>query len=199
MEQRRYCRTQDNPCKEAALSALPTICSGNISLGDIFARKPQLAFLALAGEQAWWVLTVEVDVGEHGRRTAVAVIIEVHIEWAGKFLESSAALASRKFRPFALACDDCVVLELKAHRAILLGLQQAPPRGSSGHLEHAVGQERSGGRGDPGQGGGREEEEEQEPAVPRHRPRVLPPPEARKEPAAGGGDPEVLIRGTARG
>ena len=62
-----------------------------------------------------------------------------------------------------------------------------------------TGQERSGGRGDPGQGGGREEEEEQEPAVPRHRPRVLPPPEARKEPAAGGGDPEVLIRGTARG
>ena len=87
-------------------------------MGDICARKPQLAFLALAGEQAWWVLAIEVDVGEHGRCAAVAVIIEVHIEWAGEFLESGAALAGRKCWPFALACDDCVVLELKAHRAI---------------------------------------------------------------------------------
>ena len=76
--------------------------------------------------------------------------------------------------------------------------------GSKKHQHALTGQERSGGRGDPGQGGGREEEEEQEPAVPRHRPRVLPPPEARKEPAAAAaaaaaGDPETLIGGTARG
>ena len=52
--------------------------------------------------------------------------------------------------------------------------------GSKKHQHALTGQERSGGRGDPGQGGGREEEEEQEPAVHRHRPRVLPPPEASK-------------------
>ncbi|CAM0151033.1 unnamed protein product [Urochloa decumbens] len=119
VEQQCYQHTQDsNPCKQAALSVVPTICGGNVSLRDICARKPQLAFLALTGEQTWWVLAKEVDVAEHCRCTGIAVIIEVHIKWARKFLESGTALAGRKFWPFALACDDCIVLEFKVHRAI---------------------------------------------------------------------------------
>jgi hypothetical protein len=119
VEQQRYNHTQDSsPCKQASLSVLSTVCNGNVSPGNTCARKPQLAFLALAGEQPWWVLAIEVDVGEHLRRAAVAVIIDVRIERACEFLESGTAFFRGKFWPFALACDDCVVLELKAHWAI---------------------------------------------------------------------------------
>jgi len=90
------------------------------------------------GKQAWWVLAIEVDVAEHCRCTVIALVIDVRIKRACKFLERVAAVFGRKFWPFALACDDCVVLELKVHRATVLGLQQAPPRRSGARLEHAV-------------------------------------------------------------
>ena len=69
------------------------------------------------GKQARWVLAVEVDVAEHCRCTVIALVIDVRIKRACKFLERVAAVLRRKFWPFALACDDCVVLELKVHRA----------------------------------------------------------------------------------
>ena len=68
--------------------------------------------------------------------------------------------------PFALVCEDRVVLGLEAHRAVPLGLQQAPPprrcRSGAG-LEYAVRHGhggRRGGGGEPGQDGGMEEEQE---------------------------------------
>jgi hypothetical protein len=94
-----------------------TICSATVFLGGIWAGKSFLISFALASKQAWWVFTIEIDVAEHSRCTVVAVIIDVIHKWACKFQESTAAFVSREFGPFALACDDCVVLELKVHRA----------------------------------------------------------------------------------
>lgn len=113
-----YNQTQDgNQHKQAALSVMTTVSNGTVSLGDICARKPQLAFFALAGKQAWWILAIEVNVAEHCRCTVVALVIEVRTIRAREFLECGTAFAGWKLWPFALACDDCVVLELKVHRA----------------------------------------------------------------------------------
>ena len=117
MEQRYYHTQDSNQRKQAALSVITTVCSGTVPLGDICARKPQLAFFALAGKQAWWILAIEVDIAEHCRCTVVALVIEVIIIRAREFLECGTAFAGWKLWPFALACDDCVVLELKVHRA----------------------------------------------------------------------------------
>lgn len=117
MEQRYYHTQDSNQRKQAALSVMTTVCSGTVPLGDICARKPQLAFFALAGKQAWWILAIEVDIAEHCRCTVVALVIEVIIIRAREFLECGTAFAGWKLWPFALACDDCVVLELKVHRA----------------------------------------------------------------------------------
>lgn len=120
------------------------------------------------GKQAWWVLAIEVDVAEHCGCTVIAFIIDVCIKRACKFLERITAVFSRIFWPFAPACDDGVVLELKVHRTIPLGLQQGPPRSrSSGRLEHAVGDE-GGSGGEPDQEGG-QDEEEREPTAGSHR------------------------------
>jgi hypothetical protein len=96
---------------------MTTACSGTVSLEDICAREPLLAFFALAGEQARWILTIQVDVAEHCRCTVVALVIEVRIVRARELLECGTAWAGWKLWPFALACDDCVVLELKVHGA----------------------------------------------------------------------------------
>jgi hypothetical protein len=98
------------------LGSLATIGSGG-PLG-ICAGKPLLALTAHVGKQAWGVLAIEVDVAEHCGCTVAAVVIDVIKEWAREFLEGTTALVGRKFWPFALACDDCVVLELKVHGAI---------------------------------------------------------------------------------
>jgi len=151
------------------LGAITTVCSGTVLPGDICARKPHLAFFALAGKQTWWILAIEVDVAEHCRCTFIALVIEVIVKRAREFLECGTALAGWKLRSFALACDDCVVLELKVHRATILGLQQAPPCRSGARLEDAIGQERTvRGRGELSHYGGREEED-QEPTPRRHR------------------------------
>jgi hypothetical protein len=117
VEQRCYHAQDSNQRKQAALGAITTVCSGTVLPGDICARKPHLAFFALAGKQTWWILAIEVDVAEHCRCTFIALVIEVIVKRAREFLECGTALAGWKLRSFALACDDCVVLELKVHRA----------------------------------------------------------------------------------
>lgn len=74
--------------------------------------------MALTGKQARRIGPIEVDVGEHGRCTFVRQIIQFCGVWACEFLESSTAEVSRVAGTLALACDDCVVHELKVQRAI---------------------------------------------------------------------------------
>ena len=111
---------------------------------------------------------MEVDVGKHSVCTVGALIVDVDGKWACKFLESITAFFRRILWRFAPACDDCVVLGLKAHRAAIIGLQQTPPCRSGAGLEYVIRQEgRRGGGGESGQDGGGEEEDE--PTGQRHR------------------------------
>lgn len=99
-----------------ALSPLPTICTRSLVTTTI-TSQPIFITTALACKQAWWILAILIDVAEHRRCAAVAFIVEILTERARELRESSAAEGGREIRPFALACNDCVVLELKVHRA----------------------------------------------------------------------------------
>ena len=100
------------------LSSSPTTWHGGVYPWNAFARNPFLAFEALSGEHACWVRALEVDVAYHRACTVRALVVDVRGKWACKFLESITTFRRRRLWPFAPACDDCVVLGLKVHRAV---------------------------------------------------------------------------------
>ena len=81
------------------------------------ALKPFFTFLALSGEEAWRIPAVKVYVTEHSRGAVISAIIDLVSVRTCKVLESFTTRLSRVLGSLALTCDNCVVHELKVHRA----------------------------------------------------------------------------------
>ena len=75
------------------------------------------AILAKIRKKSRRIMSIHVNVTEHGWCTIVFHVIHLISKRAGEFLEGIAAEFWRVIRPFALASDDCVVLSFTVYRA----------------------------------------------------------------------------------
>ena len=72
--------------------------------------------LALIGKEARWVLAVEVNVTEHCGGAVVGPVVQFFHKAAAELQQCVAARRRWVLRPFALACQDRVILRFHVHR-----------------------------------------------------------------------------------